>query len=99
MKNLNDWRRNYETKAKDIPRQVDSIISDCREIQSIWRKPIYPCLSCCIIDNFKTNSRSLEIFCKRLYFNYFKERLVHFNGTIVSCDYNEKYGDTTIFIN
>ena len=83
MKNLNDWRRNYETKAKDIPRQVDSIISDCREIQSIWRKPIYPCLSCSIIDNFKKQIVApLKSFAKDK-FQLFKERLVYFNGTVV----------------
>ena len=29
------------------------------------------------------NRRTLKIACKRLNFNYFKERLVHFNGTVV----------------
>ena len=31
----------------------------------------------------KTSSLTRKTACKRLYFNYFKERLVHFNGTVV----------------
>ena len=51
-----------------------------------WAKTYLLCSSCSIIDNCKsTNSNrcTLEISCKRLYFNQFKERLVHFNGTVV----------------
>ena len=30
-----------------------------------------------------SNRRTLKSACKRLNFNYFKDRLVHFNGTVV----------------
>ena len=34
--------------------------------------------------NYKFNRRALKTARKRLYFSDFKERLVHFNGTVVT---------------
>lgn len=71
----------------------------CREILSIGRKRICLCSLRSTIDNCKitnSNRRALGNSCKRLYFNYFKERLVHFYGTVVnSLNYERLSGDKT----
>jgi hypothetical protein len=53
---------------------------------SIERRRILICSYAAICFDCKdtdSNRRALKIACKRLNFNHFKERLVHFNGTVV----------------
>ena len=53
---------------------------------SIERRRILICsyaARCFDCKDTNSNRRTLEIACKRLSFNYFKDRLVHFNGTVV----------------
>ena len=53
---------------------------------SIERRRILICSYAAICFDCKdtnSNRRTLKIACKRLNFNYFKDQLVHFNGTVV----------------
>ena len=81
----------HHTESKVFKDTVVTILNGetccCRGILSIGRKRICLCSSCSVIDNCKStnsNRRTLEISCKRLYFNQIKEQLVHFNGTVVT---------------
>ena len=90
--------RRLESIVKSLSPGDEILVSDISRVSRKMIEIIHIILLCIerkvtlrsvsdgIIDNSKStnlNRRTLEISCKRQYFNQFKERLVHFNGTVV----------------